>query len=115
MERDGAGGAEMFGVGTTDRIVVGRSGVPNGEAAGAIGATVVTADAAGVSAGVGGAIGTPGDSGGRIGARDGALKKPLAISAISAGSGQEGAGIDITSQRAGGTPFPASATARDQA
>lgn len=97
----------MFGVGTTDGIVVGRSGVPNGEAAGAIGATVVTADAAGTSAGDGGATATPGDSGGGIGACDGVLKKPLAISAIKAGSGQEGGGIDIALQKAGGTPFPA--------
>jgi hypothetical protein len=97
----------MFGVGMTDGIVVGRSGVPNGDAAGAIGATVVTAEAAGASAGEGGATGTPGDSGGRIGPCDGVLKKPLAISASSAGSGQEGAGIEIASQKAGGTPFPA--------
>jgi hypothetical protein len=55
---------ETFGVGTTDGMVVGgRSGGPNGGAAGASGAAVVPTEGAGAIAGLGGAIGMPGDGG----------------------------------------------------
>jgi len=60
-------GAEIFGVGTTEAMVVGRSGVPKGGAAGASGATVVATEGAGIIVGLGGAIGAPGDSGGETG------------------------------------------------
>lgn len=60
-------GAEILGVGTTEAMVVGKSGVPKGGAAGACGATAVTTEGAGIIAGLGGAIGAPGDSGVEIG------------------------------------------------
>lgn len=94
----------MFGVGMTEAMVVGgRSGGPNGTAAGMTGAAVVTTEGAGVSTGLGGASGMPGDSGVAIESCGDARKKLLAICAISAGSGQDGAdGIDgFSSQMAG--------------
>ncbi len=87
-------GAARFGVGTTEAMVVGRSGGPKGGAAGACGATVVTAEGAGMSAGGGGTIGRPGESALSTGPGFGALKKALASSAIRPGSGQDGAGIE---------------------
>jgi hypothetical protein len=72
-------------------MVVGRSGVPNGDAAGAYGPTLVTTEGAGIIVGLGGAIGMPGASGVETGPCGDAWKKLLAISAMIAGSGQDGA------------------------
>jgi hypothetical protein len=73
----------------TDGIVVGRSGVPKGDAAGTTGATVVAGEGVGTIAGLGGATGVPGDS--DAGACGEPRKNALAISAIAVGSGQDGA------------------------
>ncbi len=66
----------MFGVGTTEAMVVGgKSGGPKGSAAGMNGAALVTTEGAGTMLGLGGTSGMPGESRVGIGPSGGVRKK----------------------------------------
>ena len=91
----GALGAGIFGVGTTDGIVVcGMSGGPYGDLAGACGAIVVTTEGEGISGSPGVVTGSPTGDSGRLetgaegvaaGEIVGAWKNALASCAINSG------------------------------
>src|SRR5208282_5699502 len=88
----GAVGVGMFGVGTTEGMVVGgMSGGPSGARAGAKGAAVVTTDGAGASGRLGVATGRPNGTGADASDPGGARKKALARPAIIRGSKGAGA------------------------